>query len=63
MIAARRHNVTDDLISDLIRAEDDGDRLNHPARPRRPGGVTAAKTTNAHADAGVEAFALPGHRF
>jgi cytochrome P450 len=27
MIARRRHTLTDDLISDLIRAEDDGDRL------------------------------------
>jgi cytochrome P450 len=27
MIAGRRHTLTDDLISDLIRAEDDGDRL------------------------------------
>jgi cytochrome P450 len=29
MLAQRRDNLTDDLISDLIRAEDDGDRLNH----------------------------------
>ena len=29
MIARRRHTLTDDLISDLIRAEDDGDRLTH----------------------------------
>ena len=28
MVAQRRHTLTDDLISDLIRAEDDGDRLN-----------------------------------
>jgi cytochrome P450 len=27
MIARRRHNLTDDLISELIRAEDNGDRL------------------------------------
>ena len=27
MIAERRHRLTDDLLSDLIRAEDDGDRL------------------------------------
>jgi cytochrome P450 len=27
MIARRRHNLTDDLVSELIRAEDDGDRL------------------------------------
>jgi cytochrome P450 len=29
MIARRRHTLTDDVISDLIRAEDDGDRLTH----------------------------------
>lgn len=28
MVAERRHTLTDDLLSDLIRAEDDGDRLN-----------------------------------
>jgi cytochrome P450 len=27
MVARRRHSLTDDLISELIRAEDDGDRL------------------------------------
>jgi len=31
MIAHRRHTLTDDLISELIRAEDDG----HKTRPRR----------------------------
>ncbi|OBK16409.1 cytochrome P450 [Mycobacterium asiaticum] len=29
LIACRRASLTDDLISDLIRAEDDGDRLTH----------------------------------
>ena len=29
MIARRRRTLTDDVISDLIRAEDDGDRLTH----------------------------------
>jgi cytochrome P450 len=29
MLAQRRNNLTDDLISELIRAEDDGDRLTH----------------------------------
>lgn len=29
MVAQRRHTPTDDLISALIRAEDDGDRLTH----------------------------------
>lgn len=28
MVAARRNNLTDDLLSELIRAESDGDRLN-----------------------------------
>jgi cytochrome P450 len=27
MVARRRHNLTDDLVSELIRVEDDGDRL------------------------------------
>src|ERR1700759_453624 len=27
MVAQRRHTLTDDLLSELIRAEDDGDRL------------------------------------
>ncbi len=29
MVAQRRRNLTDDLISELIRTEDDGDRLDH----------------------------------
>jgi cytochrome P450 len=29
MVARRRHTLTDDLISELIRAEDDGQRLEH----------------------------------
>jgi cytochrome P450 len=29
MVTQRRHTLTDDLISELIRAEDDGDRLTH----------------------------------
>jgi len=29
LIARRRHTLTDDLISELIRAEEDGDRLTH----------------------------------
>jgi cytochrome P450 len=29
MLARRRDRLTDDLISDLLRAEDDGDRLSH----------------------------------
>jgi cytochrome P450 len=29
MVTCRRQTLTDDLISDLIRAEDDGDRLTH----------------------------------
>lgn len=29
MVAQRRNTLTDDLISDLIRAEDDGDKLTH----------------------------------
>src|SRR5271155_5048450 len=38
MVAHRRRSLTDDLLSDLIRAEDDGDRLPAP-RPRLPAAV------------------------
>ena len=33
MIAERRHHLTDDLICELIRAEDDGERLTHDELP------------------------------
>ncbi|MCW2663864.1 MAG: cytochrome [Mycobacterium sp.] len=44
MISLRRNALTDDLISDLIRAEDDGDRLTHEELVRLAGGLLSAGT-------------------
>jgi cytochrome P450 len=44
MINRRRDKLTDDLISDLIRAEDDGDRLTYDELVRLAGGLLAAGT-------------------
>ena len=44
MIAARRDQLTDDLISELIRAEDDGDRLTRDELLSLAGGLLMAGT-------------------
>jgi len=44
MIAHRRHALTDDLISELIRAEDDGDRLTHDELRMLAAGLLTAGT-------------------
>lgn len=44
MIAARRTDLTDDLLSDLIRAEDDGDRLTHDELLMLSSGILMAGT-------------------
>jgi cytochrome P450 len=44
MVARRRHTLTDDLLSDLIRAEDDGDRLNAVELRMLAGGLLLAGT-------------------
>jgi cytochrome P450 len=44
MVAERRNSATDDLISDLIRAEDDGDRLNMAELRMLAGGLLMAGT-------------------
>ena len=44
MIEQRRHRLTDDLISELIRAEDQGDRLTHGDVLRLAGGLLLAGT-------------------
>ncbi len=44
MIDRRRNTLTDDLVSDLIRAEDDGDRLTHVELVRLAGGLLTAGT-------------------
>jgi cytochrome P450 len=44
MIAQRRHTLTDDLLSDLIRAEEDGDRLSAYDLRMLAGGLLLAGT-------------------
>lgn len=44
MVARRRDSLTDDLLSDLIRAEDDGDRLNPAELRMLAGGLLLAGT-------------------
>jgi cytochrome P450 len=44
MVARRRHSLTDDLLSDLIRAEDDGDRLSAAELRMMAGGLLLAGT-------------------
>ena len=44
MVAQRRHTLTDDLLSDLIRAEDDGDRLDAAELRMLAGGLLLAGT-------------------
>jgi cytochrome P450 len=44
MVADRRHSLTDDLLSDLIRAEDDGDRLDAAELRMLAGGLLLAGT-------------------
>ncbi len=44
MVARRRHSPTDDLLSDLIRAEYEGDRLNAAELRMLAGGLLLAGT-------------------
>ncbi|MGE2832742.1 cytochrome P450 [Mycobacterium sp. SMC-4] len=44
MIERRRHTLTDDLLSDLIRAEDGGDRLDHAELRMLAAGILLAGT-------------------
>jgi cytochrome P450 len=44
MVARRRHSLTDDLLSDLIRAEEDGDRLSEAELRMMAGGLLLAGT-------------------
>lgn len=44
MVAQRRHSLTDDLLSDLIRAGDDGDRLDAAELRMLAGGLLLAGT-------------------
>lgn len=58
MIAARRTSLTDDLLSDLIRAEDDGDRLTHSELLMLAAGILMAgtDTTRNQVAAAVDVF-------
>jgi cytochrome P450 len=44
MVARRRHSLTDDLLSELIRAEDEGDRLDAAELRMLAGGLLLAGT-------------------
>ncbi|WP_205876382.1 cytochrome P450 [Mycobacterium camsae] len=44
MVTRRRHSLTEDLLSDLIRAEDDGDRLDSAELRMLAGGLLLAGT-------------------
>ena len=47
MVGRRRHSLTDDLIFDLIRAEDDGNRLDAAELRMLAGGLLLAGTDTA----------------
>jgi cytochrome P450 len=58
MIERRRHTLTDDLLSDLIRAEEDGDRLSAADLRMLAGGLLLAgtDTTRNQVAASVDVF-------
>ena len=58
MVAYRRHSLTDDLISELIRAEDDGDRLSIEELRMLVAGILMAgtDTTRNQVAAAVDVF-------
>ena len=46
MVAHRRHVLTDDLLSELIRAEDNGDRLSADELRMLVAGLCAGKPSD-----------------
>jgi cytochrome P450 len=58
MVAERRRSLTDDLLSEMIRAEDDGDRLNTEELRMLAGGILMAgtDTTRNQLAASVDVF-------
>jgi cytochrome P450 len=58
MVDQRRQSLTDDLLSDMIRAEDDGDRLNADELRMLAGGILMAgtDTTRNQLAAAVDVF-------
>jgi cytochrome P450 len=61
MVARRRHSLTDDLLSDLIRAEDDGDRLNAAELRMLAGGLLLAGTDTTRNQVAASMHVLCGH--
>ena len=61
MVARRRHSLTDDLLSDLIRAEDDGDRLNTAELRMLAGGLLLAGTDTTRNQVGASVQVLCEH--
>jgi cytochrome P450 len=60
MLAQRRDNLTDDLISDLIRAEDDGDRLSHRELVQLAGTLLIAGTDTTRNQLAAAVYFLHG---
>ena len=58
MVERRRHSLTGDLVSQLIRAEDDGDRLSHDELKMLVGAILTAgtDTTRNQLAAAIELF-------
>ena len=61
MVADRRHSLTDDLISDLIRAEDDGDRLSLAELRMLAAGLLMAGTDTTRNQLAGSVYALTDH--
>ncbi|OBI83088.1 cytochrome P450 [Mycobacterium sp. 1245805.9] len=61
MVAQRRHSLTDDLVSDLIRAEDDGDRLSADELRMLAAGLLMAGTDTTRNQLAASVHALCEH--
>ena len=61
MVARRRHTLTDDLISELIRAEDDGDRLSADELRMLAAGLLMAGTDTTRNQLAASVHALCDH--
>jgi cytochrome P450 len=61
MVADRQHNLTDDLLSELIRAESDGDRLSHDDLLMLAGGLLMAGTDTTRNQLAADVEALCEH--
>lgn len=61
MVARRRHTLTDDLLSDLIRSEDDGDHLNASELRMLAGGLLLAGTDTTRNQVAASVHVLCDH--